>query len=415
MRVAPAATTAPPGAGRPGPPLAGADAVRAARPAADPAATAAGLSPAEQPSAVLSARYARSFDIAVIVVVAGWHVAGAGSELLPDRALYPSFGVQAGLWLAIALAIAAGAARLIRGRSGPAGAYALAAVGLAVAIAGAADCPAGALLKTDWAWGTAGWLGVLVLLRRPLAELIGLLALEALGTFTVLAIQGLHRTDLAGFITILAETTAIQLVVAVAARRMGATAREAADVTQREAAAREQAVIAERLRATRQARWLGLQETAGPLLRELAAGTADPADPAVRRACAVEAARLRRLMAERDDAPGPLVHELHACADVTERQGVAVDIETVGALPDVPAEVRRVITDTAIAILTTAVSHVRVTLTALPEGVAVSLVADCPELPVLPVLPAAARGIVVEHERDRSNVWVEARWTSACG
>ena len=114
-------------------------------------------------------------------------------------------------------------------------------------------------------------------------------------------------------------------------------------------------------------------------------------------------------MAESDDAPGPLVHEIHACADIAERRGVAVDIETVGALPGVPAEVRRVITDTAIALLTTAASQVRVTLTALPEGVAVSLVADSP---ALPVLPAAGRGVVVEHERDCRNVWVEARWTS---
>jgi len=386
-------------------------------PAANPAVTPASPSapwlalvppPAEHPSAVLAARYARSFDIAVVIVVAGWHVAGAGSELLPDRALYPSFPVQAALWLVIAAAIAAGAARVLRGQAGPAGAWVLAAIALAVTLAAAADCPAGQLLQSDWAWGTAGWLGVLALLRRPLAELIGLLALEALATFAVLSVQGLHRADVAGFITILAQSTAIQLVVAVAARRMGATAGEAARVTQREAAAREQAAIAARLRSARQARWLGLQETAGPLLRVLAAGTADPADPDVRQACAVEAARLRRLMAERDDAPGPLVHELQACADVAERRGVAVDIETVGALPGVPAEVRRVITDTAIAVLTTAASQVRVTLTALQEGIAVSLVADSP---ALPPLPAAASGVVVEHERDRRNVWVEARWT----
>jgi hypothetical protein len=367
-----------------------------------------GSATAAQPSAVLSARYAQSFDIAVIIVVAGWHVAGAGSELLPYRALYRSFPAQFALWLVIALAIAAGAVRLIRGRSRPAWAYALAAVALAATVAGAAGCPPDQLLKTDWTWGTASWVGVLVLLRRPLGELVGFLLLDALATFAVLAHDGLHRADVAGFITILAGTTAIQLVVAVAAHQMGATAREAAEVTQTEAAARERAVIAERLRAARRARWLAVQQTAGPLLRELAAGAADPADPEVRRACAVAAARLRRLMAESDDAPGPLVHELHACADVAERRGVAVDIETLGALPGVPADVRRVITDTAIAILTTAVSQVRVTLTALPEGVAVSLVADSP---AAPPQPAAALGVVLEHDRDSRNLWVEARWT----
>ena len=406
MRAAPA---------RAGPSMSPAPDPSAPDPAApDPAApdpagpSPSGPSSTPPPSAVLSARYGQSFDIAVIVVVAGWHVAGAGSELLPYHALYRSFPVQFGLWVVIALAIAAGGARLIRGRSRPAWSYALAGVALAVTIAGAAGCPAGQLLRTDWAWGTAGWVGVLVLLRRPVGELAAFLLLNGLGTFAVLAHDGLHRADVAGFITILAETTAIQLVVAVAARQMGATAREAAAVTQSEAAAREGELIAERLRAARQARWLALQETAGPLLRELAAGSADPADPEVRRACAVEAARLRRLMAESDDAPGPLVHELHACADVAERRGVAVDVETVGALPSVPADVRRVITDTAIAILTTAVSEVRVTLTALPEGIAVSLVADSP---VPPPRPAPALGVVIEHDRDRRNLWVEARWT----
>jgi hypothetical protein len=363
---------------------------------------------AAQPSAVLSARYGQSFDIAVIVVVAGWHIAGAGSELLPFRALYRSFPVQFALWLVIALAITAGAIRLLRGWSGPAWTCALAAIALAVTVAGAAGCPAGMVLKIDWAWGTAGWLGVLVLLRRPLRELVAFLLLDALATFAVLAHDGLHRADVAGFLTILAETTAIQLVVAVAARQMGATAREAAEVTQSEAAAREHALIAERLRADRQARWQALQETAGPLLRELAAGTADPADAEVRRACAVEAARLRRLMAESDDAPGPLLHELHACADIAERRGVAVDLETVGALPGVPADVRRVITDTAIAILTAAVSQARVTLTAIQDGIAVSLVADSP-LP--PPRPAAIAGVMLEHERDQRNLWVEVRWT----
>jgi hypothetical protein len=369
---------------------------------------AAAPSAAVQPMAVLAARYGRAFDIAVVVIVAGWQVAGAGSQLVPDRALFGSFAFQCAAWLALTAAIAAGSVRLLRGLTGPRWTWALAGVALAVSTAAALGCPAGDLLRADWAWGTAGWVGVLVLLRRPLAEVTGFLAVEALATFAVLAHDGLHRAGLAGFITILAQAAAIQLVVAGAARALGSTAREAAQAAQGEAAAREQEVIAGQLRGDRLARWGALHESAGPLLRGLAAGTSDPGDPDIRRACAIEAARLRRLMAESDDSPGPLVHELHACADVAEKRGVAVDIETVGTLPGVPAPVRRVITDTAIAILTTARSQARVTLTALAEGVAVSLVADCPEGPPL---PPAADGMVLEQQRDRHNLWVEARWT----
>jgi hypothetical protein len=373
-----------------------------------PAAPAPPGGAAAQPTAVLAARYGRAFDIAVVVVVAGWQAAGAGSQLVSDRALYGSFGFQCAAWLAMSGAIAAGSARLLRGLAGARWAWALAGVALAVSTAAALACPAGDLLRADWAWGTAGWIGVLVLLRRPLAEVAGFLAAEALATFAVLALDGLNRSGLAGFITILAQSAAIQLVVAGVARSLGSTAREAARAAQGEAAAREHEVIASRLRADRMARWAVLHDSAGPLLRGLAAGTADPADPDTRRACAVEAARLRRLMAESDDSPGALVHELRACADVAEKRGVAVDIEAVGALPEVPAAVRRVITDTAIAILTTARSQARVTLTALAEGVAVSLVADCPDRPAL---PAAAGGVVMEQQRDRHNLWVEARWT----
>ena len=53
---------------------------------------------------------------------------------------------------------------------------------------------------------------------------------------------------------------------------------------------------------------MALQETAVPLVTELAAGTADPGDPQVRIRCALQAARLRRLLAEGDEVPGSLVY-----------------------------------------------------------------------------------------------------------
>ena len=82
---------------------------------------------------------------------------------------------------------------------------------------------------------------------------------------------------------------------------------------------------------------MAVRETVEPLLQDLAAGRANPADQAVQRDCAIAAARLRRLFAESDDAPDPLIHELLACADVAERRGVAADLEAVGGIPAVPA------------------------------------------------------------------------------
>ena len=385
--------------------------------------------PGPRPSAVLAARYARALDIAVVVAAAGWQLAGAGPLLLAHLGSYPSDPFQFAAWCAISLIIAAGSVLLLRGSSRRQTGWALAAAALVISTAAAAACPPAHMLEINWSWGTAGWVGVLVLLRRPLSELGVFLTLEALAMFAVLARDGLHQPNVAAFITVLAGSTGIQVAISVAARTLHVPAQQAEEAATREADATARQAVADRIRAARQARWLELRATAEPLLSGLATGTADPADLAVQRACAAEAARLRRLFAEADDTPDPLVHELHACADVAQRRGVAVDIETAaqfpaaqfpgtqlpGAqfpgsqLPAVPPEGRRAITDLAIAVLVNAISRVRVTLTGTGDGVIVSLVCDSPADPELPSAPA---GLVVDSQRDGPSLWVEARWNT---
>jgi hypothetical protein len=370
--------------------------------------------PGPRPSAVLAARYARALDIAVVVAAAGWHLAGAGPLLLAHLGSYSSDQFQVAAWCAIALIIAAGSVLLLRGSSRRRTGWALAAAALVISTAAAAACPPAQMLETNWAWGTAGWVGVLVLLRRPLSELGVFLTLEGLAMFAVLAHDGLHQPNVAAFITVLAGSTGIQVALSVAARTLHVPAQQAEEAATREADATARQAVADRIRSARQARWLELRTTAEPLLSGLAAGTADPADLEVQRACAVEAARLRRLFAEGDDAPDPLVHELHACADVAQRRGVAVDIETAAQLPGtelpaVPPVGRRALTDLAIAVLVNAISRVRVTVTGTVDGVIVSLVCDSPADPDLPAGPA---GLVVDSQRDGQSLWVEARWNT---
>ena len=364
---------------------------------------------AVQPTAVLSGRYQRAFTIAVVFLVAGWHVAGAGGQLLRDRPLYGSFAFQGAMWLVMALAIAAGSILVLRGAPGWRLAWALALVALAASTAAAAASPAGQMLAANWAWGSAGWTGVLVLLRRRFAELAWFLAAEALAILAVQVRDGLHRTDLAGFLALLAWSTGAQVAVAAGVRALKVAADQAAAAARSEDAARERAATAEIIGAARHARWLALQESAVPLVAELAAGTADPGDAQVRSRCAVQAARLRRLLAEGDEVPGSLVHELYASADVAERRGVAVDIETAGLLPEVPAPARRVITDVAISILTAARSQTRITLATVAAGIAVSFVADTG---AVVSLPPAGEGVAIQQQQDDGMLWAEVRWTS---
>jgi len=208
---------------------------------------------------------------------------------------------------------------------------------------------------------------------------------------------------------VLAWSTGAQVAVAAGVRALDAAAGQAAEAARSEHAARERAATAELIQAARYARWLALQESAVPLVAELAAGTADPGDPQVRVRCAVQAARLRRLLAESDEVPGSLVHELHASADMAERRGVAVEIETAGLLPQVPGPARRIITDAAIAVLTAARSQARITLAAVAAGIAVSFVADTG---ATVRLPSADMGVAIEHQQDGGMLWAEARWNS---
>jgi hypothetical protein len=363
---------------------------------------------AVQPTAMMAGRYQRAFTIAVVVLVAGWHLAGGGGQLLDYRSAYSSFAFQGAMWLVMALAITAGSILVLRGAPGWRWAWAVALIALIASTTAAAASPAGQMLAVNWSWGSAGWIGVLVLLRRRFAELAWFLAAEALAILAVQAWDGLNRTDLAAFLALLAWSTGAQVAVAAGVRALDAAAGQAAEAARREDAARERAATAEIIRAARHARWLALQETAVPLVAELAAGTADPGDAQVRTRCAIQAARLRRLLAEGDDVLGSLVHELHASADVAERRGVAIEIETAGPLPPVPGPARRVITDAAIAILTAARSRARITLAVVAAGIAVSFVADTG---AIVALPAGDEGVAIEQQEDDGMLWAEARWS----
>ena len=362
-----------------------------------------------QPTVIMSGRYQRAFTYAVVFLVAGWHIAGAGGQLLHNRSDYSSFAFQSVMWLAMALAIAAGSVLVLRETPGWFPAWTVALIALVASTAAAAASPAGQMLAVNWSWGSAGWTGVLMLHRRRFSELASFLGAQALATLGVLVWDGLHRLDLAGFFAVLAWSTGAQVAVAAAVRALDIAAGQAAAAARSEHAALERAATAEIVQAARRARWLTLQEGALPLIAELAAGTADPGDEQVRLRCAVQAARLRRLLAESDEIPGSLLHELHASADMAERRGVAIQIETAGPLPPVPAPARRVITDAAIAILTAARSRARITLVAVQSGVAVSFVADTGGLVRL---PEVGDGVAIEQQQDGGGFWAEARWNS---
>jgi hypothetical protein len=183
--------------------------------------------------------------------------------------------------------------------------------------------------------------------------------------------------------------------------------RRAARAARAEEELRTSEAVAEQSYRRARERYAGLAGTTAPLLRELAVGAADPGDERVRRRCAVEAARLRRLFAADTDAPDPLLHELRACTELAERNGASVSFAECGTRPLVPATARRRLLEPAVAALAGPRGKVRLTLAGASGSVTVSVVAECPP----PVARASfGDGVDVSTMRQGDRLWIKATW-----
>lgn len=256
--------------------------------------------------------------------------------------------------------------------------------------------------EAEWSYGLVGWFALALLMdRSPLAAAV---FLSAHASVDVLRLLWYDQDPVRGsVVTVLVLTEQLTVVAAVRVlRRIADRARETAAATARGRTAEE---IAERLQADRRARYADLADTTGPLLARIATG--HPVDAETRRRCLVEAARMRRLFAEDDEAADPLLHELRGCADLLDRRGVTVYIGTCGDGPTVPADVRRALTDPIMRTMIAARGRARVTVLGSPEEVTVSVVADADPGEVAE-RPAA--GVRVTRFDDDGQVWVEATW-----
>ncbi|GAA3570874.1 hypothetical protein GCM10022419_059670 [Nonomuraea rosea] len=347
------------------------------------------------------------------LLVAMVTVFGPGlTNLLSNLDRYQSPLAQLAAFAVLGAVLAGEAALLVRGRSwGRLRRPAIAMV-LIVSALSYVTLPDGRTsTSVDWIFGAANWVGVVVLLDRPLRTSASfLLAHELIALLHLLLLDDPTRGDMARFATGSVSVFGLPLCVAVMASVMRGLSAAAA-TSRREI---EQVRIAEAVAAEshgrRQQRFAELSATTIPLLEGLADGSLRPEDPAVQRRCAIEAARMRRLFAEADDVANPLLHELRHCIDVADRKGVVVELDTRGQWPEPPVAVRRDLTEAVIIVLATAVSRARVTVMGSAELVSVNVVADCRELTMpSPVTP----GVEVEALNSDDSVWMEARWQPA--
>ncbi|MFD5893212.1 hypothetical protein [Streptomyces sp. NPDC060366] len=359
---------------------------------------------------VVATRFGKVVDIGLVAIVGVWHLGLDTLRVLRGWPLYEPQAAAAGAWLALTVIQTAGSVLLLRSALSAYTARMLAGAALLAGIvATAAYPPGGAISDVSWAWNTVGWFGMLLLMQRPLWELITLLGANTAVTVGFLAADGaLDHVTVSRLLASVYVTAGVQLTFAYLVRQLNDAAREATEIATGQAEHLARATADETVHAERRRRYEYLRIRVEPLLRGLAERRLDPGDTVVRRRAAVEAARLRRLFVETDDTPHPLLHELRACADVAERRGIHVTLLSYGDLPDLPASARRELAEGTLLVLATATTRARVTVVTTPEEVAVSVVADAP-----PETLAKSPGpltVSAVYEQEENQLWWETRW-----
>ncbi|MEU4828787.1 hypothetical protein AB0H37_43685 [Actinomadura sp. NPDC023710] len=363
------------------------------------------------PTRLFGIRFNRAFDIATVIAVAIWQVTAALTALVAHGDHYTSFALAAAVWAVQLVIVVAGAALLLRRVRRAAVIWPLVAVDIVTGAAIVTSCPGGEHLKINWAWATVGLIGVLLLLHRPLCELIVLLILNAGIVLVALVVTGaLHRHSAAGFVTLGYASASIQLALMAGARVFqfsGGMAAEAA--AERWAIATQEAIFAE-VAVARQDRYQAVQARVAPILQGLAGGTISPADPDVRHRCAAAEAVLRRLLTEQDDVPHPMLRALQSGIDAAVRRGVIVDVTPIGTPPPMTEELGTALVEIPLAVLATARTHARITVVAaVAGGISISILTEGDA--AVPHRPSTD-GVIVTSDRDGDLFWLEARWES---
>ncbi|RZS37805.1 histidine kinase/DNA gyrase B/HSP90-like ATPase [Herbihabitans rhizosphaerae] len=258
--------------------------------------------------------------------------------------------------------------------------WVLAGAVLAISIAAPAAMPA-ELWHTSahWSFREAAWTLVVVGIEWRLAALATVLVVQHAVTLVHIGLSDLDGAALPGVVNATVMVLSYQLAVGMIAALMRPIAASAAQAAHEQERLRTADAVSEQLSQDRRDRYAELGRTAAPLLAGLASGDLDPADPAVRRSCATEAARMRRLFAEDSTAPDPLLHELRACIESVEGRGLTVAFAERGDRPAVPERDARTLAEPIVAALATAVSKARVTVVGAGGQVTVSVVADGPD------------------------------------
>ncbi|MBB4905104.1 hypothetical protein [Actinophytocola algeriensis] len=264
-------------------------------------------------------------------------------------------------------------------------------------------------VPNHWSIGLIGWYGLVLLYDLAIGWVVAFLLAHVATLGVSMAANGATAVYVADMGVTFVSVAGFQLGVALSARLLRRIADDAFRTSRaaEELRVREEEAAAEARNHER--RYADLSTTTIPLLAGLADGVLDPGAEAVRRRCAVEAARMRRLLIEGDGVADPLVHELGAIIDVAERHGASVQLSVSGTPGELPEDVRRELLAPISEALVTTRSPARVTVLHGPDQVRVSARCAAPELPI--TQPGMGGVSLVEFVTD-GQVWLETAWRS---
>jgi signal transduction histidine kinase len=329
-------------------------------------------------------------------------------HLVAGGRAYTHIGVQYAAWAGLFATTVVAAVATWRDR--PVRKWPLLAVVLACSVLATATVrPEFRLGPAHWSEGDAGWQVVLLLLDSRVAVCAAVLAAQYAVTFAQAAADGQAALSVAGVVNATWLVLAFQLAVAMIAAVLRGLAVSSARVLRAAEQLRTSEEVARQLHRDREHRYAELDTTTVPLLKGLADGKLDPAEEQVRRQCAAEAARMRRLLTEDAALPDPLTRELRERIELAERRGIAVSFAEYGARPEPPPAARRRLIEPAVAALATARGKVRLTIAGTGDAVTVSVVADC----AAPAEVPDGDGVHHSALRDGDRWWIQARWGEA--
>ncbi|MFI6741760.1 hypothetical protein ACIBI9_53375 [Nonomuraea sp. NPDC050451] len=345
--------------------------------------------------------------IAALIILAVVHIGLVLPALLAHLSNYRFPSVQLAVFGLLSLVIIMDALLEVAGRARPRNWAAVWAVRVVLlsAIASSELLTAQFFGTLHWTHLEVGWFVVVLFLGRKLSTVAAVIACYQVITLLQLILAGLpSMTEGAGMATSVLIVSTFQIATAVMANQVRDYAVEAKRAMRDQERLRLEATFLAQMEAERRERYRELRTSILPLLSGLADGSLDVQDEGTRRRCAIEAARIRRLLVEREQVSDPLAHKLHACIDVAERSGVDTQLAIRGAPVSVPRRVLGALTEPVIEVLATAEGSARVTVVRGHGSVRVSVVAHSPKLHIP---QPQERGLQVSTLHSGERLWLE--------